>query len=243
MRLTTPTLLAATLLAIATSGHAQKFEGLALTPPMGWNSWNTFETNIDEALIKAVAQAMIDSGMRDVGYVYINLDDGWTTMERDDEGDLIVDPVKFPSGLKALSDYLHERGFKFGVYNCAGDNDVRSMTPEIVGILTNEEAIAVDQDPLGKQGSRFYIDGEREIWTRELDGGDLAVIVFNAANDRRETVIEWSMLGHSFNWGDKVWTIRDIWQQKDLGTTQSTPRISRALDPHDVMFFRLSPAK
>lgn len=103
-----------------TSIHAQKFENLALTPPMGWNSWNTFQTKINEDLVKQTADAMISSGMKDAGYEYIVLDDGWMTMERDSAGNLVPDPKKFPHGMKALIDYVHSKGLKFGLYNCAG---------------------------------------------------------------------------------------------------------------------------
>jgi alpha-galactosidase len=100
---------------------AQKFEELALTPPMGWNSWNTFQTNINEQLVKGIADVMGSSGMKDAGYSYIVLDDGWMSMERDKKtGDLIADPKKFPHGMKALADYVHSKGLKFGLYNCAG---------------------------------------------------------------------------------------------------------------------------
>ena len=99
---------------------AGKFEGLAMTPPMGWNSWNTFATNIDEKLIKETADIMVSSGLAAAGYNYIVLDDGWMTRERDANGDLVPDPVKFPSGMKALIDYVHSKGLKFGLYNCAG---------------------------------------------------------------------------------------------------------------------------
>lgn len=99
---------------------AQKFDGLAPTPPMGWNSWNTFETNINEQLVKDIADAFVDLGLKDAGYEYIVLDDGWMMRERDEDGNLVADPEKFPSGMKALADYIHERGLKFGLYNCAG---------------------------------------------------------------------------------------------------------------------------
>lgn len=100
--------------------NAQKFEGLAATPPMAWNSWNTFHTDINEQLIKETADALVSSGMRDAGYVYLVLDDGWLAMERDSQGNLVPDPKKFPGGLKALVDYVHSKGLKFGMYNCAG---------------------------------------------------------------------------------------------------------------------------
>ena len=101
--------------------YSQKFEGLALTPPMGWNSWNTFQTNINEQLVKDIADVMVSSGMKDAGYTYIVLDDGWMSMQRDSiTGDLIPDPKKFPNGMKVLIDYVHSKGLKFGLYNCAG---------------------------------------------------------------------------------------------------------------------------
>jgi alpha-galactosidase len=100
---------------------AQKFENLAPTPPMGWNSWNTFQTNINEQLVKDMADVMVASGMRDAGYTYLVLDDGWMATQRDPKtGDLVPDPKKFPNGLKPVIDYVHSKGLKFGLYNCAG---------------------------------------------------------------------------------------------------------------------------
>ena len=99
---------------------AQKFENLALTPPMGWNSWNTFQTNISEKLVMKTVDAIIASGMKEVGYQYIVLDDGWMTKQRDTNGNLVPDPKRFPHGMKALINYVHSKGLKFGLYNCAG---------------------------------------------------------------------------------------------------------------------------
>jgi alpha-galactosidase len=107
-------------LGLAGGASAQKFDGLALTPPMGWNSWNTFASNINENLIKETADAMVANGMRDAGYNYIVIDDCWESMQRDAEGNNVPDPKKFPSGMKALGDYLHSKGFKFGIHSCAG---------------------------------------------------------------------------------------------------------------------------
>ena len=103
------------------ASQAQKFEGLALTPPMGWNSWNTFATNINEQLVKDVADAFVQQGYKEAGYTYIVLDDGWMTRERDKNGNLVPDPAKFPNGMKAVADYVHSKGLKFGLYNCAGN--------------------------------------------------------------------------------------------------------------------------
>ncbi len=99
---------------------AQKFDSLALTPPMGWNSWNKFSCNINEKIIREVADAMVSSGMKDAGYVYINIDDCWQG-KRDSEGFIHPDSAKFPSGIKALADYVHSKGLKIGIYSDAGD--------------------------------------------------------------------------------------------------------------------------
>ncbi len=108
----------ALLITLHVSG--QKFSGLANTPPMGWNSWNTFQVNINESMVKAIADVMVSSGMKAAGYEYIVLDDGWMMKERDANGNLVADPLKFPAGMKALADYVHSKGLKFGLYNCAG---------------------------------------------------------------------------------------------------------------------------
>lgn len=94
--------------------------GLALVPPMGWNSWNHFGCDISEAMIRKEADAMVSSGMRDAGYQYVVVDDCWHG-ERDAEGNIHADPHRFPSGIRALADYVHSRGLKFGIYTDAGD--------------------------------------------------------------------------------------------------------------------------
>jgi alpha-galactosidase len=100
--------------------QAQKFPSLALTPPMGWNSWNKFAGDINETLIRQTADAMATNGMLAAGYNYVVVDDCWEAMDRDKLGNIVADPKKFPSGMKALGDYLHAKGFKFGIHNCAG---------------------------------------------------------------------------------------------------------------------------
>jgi alpha-galactosidase len=93
--------------------------GLALTPPMGWNTNNKLGCDINEAKIRAQADAMVTSGMKAVGYTYVNVDDCWA-VGRDKEGTIIADPERFPSGMKALGDYIHSKGLKFGIYSDAG---------------------------------------------------------------------------------------------------------------------------
>jgi alpha-galactosidase len=99
--------------------YGQKFEKLALTPPMGWNSWNKFGCNVNEQMLRDMADAMVSTGMRDAGYTYLVVDDCWHG-ERDSLGFIQPDPKHFPSGMKVLIDYIHSRGLKFGIYSCAG---------------------------------------------------------------------------------------------------------------------------
>ncbi len=93
---------------------------LANTPPMGWNSWNTFGGNISESLVKETAEAMVDLGFRQAGYEYVVIDDCWSKLQRSDDGRLVADDQKFPNGIKSLSDFIHTKGLKFGMYSCAG---------------------------------------------------------------------------------------------------------------------------
>jgi alpha-galactosidase len=382
------------LLAISTPVLAQKFEGLAPTPPMGWNTWNTFAANINETLIKQTAEVLIATGMRDAGYNYVVLDDAWLAKERDANGNLQADPVKFPSGMKALGDFLHSKGFKFGIYNCAGretcggypggrghefqdakmyaswgvdylkydwcshgtadaretyrtmrdaihaagrpivfsmcewgdskpwtwaadtghlwrttgdimscydcqqqwskgwkvildmqvgleqyagpdhwndpdmlevgthgltvaesrahfsfwcmlaaplmaGNDVRSMSEETHAILTNAEAIAVDQDKLGKQGLRVRTEKGKETWIKELSNGEWAVCVLNDRETEADVTLDWSMLNYYLK--DTKYTVRDLWAHADKGTTEKS--LTSRLQPHDVIFVRLTPIK
>lgn len=99
---------------------AQKFANLATTPPMGWNTWNKFACNINEELIRASADAMVSSGLKDAGYTYIVIDDCWHG-KRDSLGFIHPNPETFPSGMKALADYVHSKGLKLGIYSDAGN--------------------------------------------------------------------------------------------------------------------------
>lgn len=92
---------------------------LGLTPPMGWNSWNTFTWEINDKLIREAADAMA-SELKDAGYEYIVIDDCWSEKQRDSNGRLVPDRWKFPEGIKPVADYVHSKGLKFGMYSCAG---------------------------------------------------------------------------------------------------------------------------
>src|SRR5215510_817570 len=95
-------------------------KGLALTPPMGWNTWNKFGCNVSDELVRGMADAMVKTGMKDAGYQYIVIDDCWQ-VKRDARADIVPDPERFPHGMKALADYIHSLGLKFGIYSDAGE--------------------------------------------------------------------------------------------------------------------------
>jgi alpha-galactosidase len=111
-------------------------EDLALTPPMGWNSWNPFGKNVSETVIKETADAIVASGLKDAGFSYVVLDDFWHG-GRDSKGMLYPDPKRFPSGMKALADYVHGKGLKLGIYSDAGTLTCGSM-PGSFGFEEND---------------------------------------------------------------------------------------------------------
>lgn len=88
---------------------------------MGWNSWNTFGEHINETMIKETADSMVENGLLECGYEYLVIDDCWSLRERDKNGRLVADPEKFPHGMKAVAEYVHQKGLKFGMYSCAGN--------------------------------------------------------------------------------------------------------------------------
>ncbi|GGA66268.1 hypothetical protein GCM10011507_17290 [Edaphobacter acidisoli] len=365
--------------------------GIAMTPPMGWNSWNHFHRNVTDAIIRQQADAMVSSGMRDAGYIYINIDDTWEG-GRDAQGNILTNS-KFPD-MKALADYVHSKGLKLGIYSspgaktCAGfegslgyeeqdaktyaawgidylkydlcglgvqmkaagsheaahkimvdayvkmrdalrstgrpivyslcqygvddvwkwgpsvggnlwrttgdindtyarmadigfnqqlglapyagpghwndpdmlevgnggmttdeykthmslwailaapllaGNDLTTMTPETLAILTNHDVIAVDQDKLGKQGDRVSADGLTEMWARPLEGGAEAVGIFNRGTSTATTEVDFHKLG--FSGSVKA---RDLWLHKDLGSIKGPYSVT--IPAHGVVMLRV----
>ncbi len=106
--------------AVTATPAAALDNGLALTPPMGFNDWNAFGCNVSEQLIEQTADYLVTSGLKDAGYTYVNIDDCWMTHTRDADGRLVPDPVKFPDGIKGTADYVHSKGLKLGIYEDAG---------------------------------------------------------------------------------------------------------------------------
>src|SRR5690349_410931 len=94
--------------------------GLALTPPMGWNDWNAYGCNVSEQLVEQTAQAMHNNGMQAAGYQYVNIDDCWMASSRDGSGNLVASSSKFPDGIAAVANYVHSLGLKLGIYEDAG---------------------------------------------------------------------------------------------------------------------------
>lgn len=90
------------------------------TPPMGWNTWNTFGHNINEELVLKMVDLFVDKGFKDAGYEYVVIDDCWSEKERDENDRLVADHKNFPHGMKYIGDYIHSKGLKFGMYSCAG---------------------------------------------------------------------------------------------------------------------------
>jgi alpha-galactosidase len=391
----------------AQTNEPTQADGLALTPPMGWNSWNKFGCNVSEDLIKSMADAVVSSGMKDAGYQYIVIDDCWQ-VSRDKDGNIVADAQRFPSGIKALADYIHSKGLKFGIYSDAGTetcqgrpggrghefqdaltyaswdadylkydwchtgkqdaeasyetmgdalrasgrpivfslcewgthkpwlwaaeiggnlwrttgdiqdrwsgqkkwpngtccsngvtdiidqeaglysyagpghwndpdmlevgnggmsatedrshfsfwcllaaplitgNDLRNMTPETKEILTNREVIAVDQDPLGKQGRRVAfsitarggIVAHTEVWSKELQDGNRAVILFNRGDGPgpMEISVTWNQIGYPDHLSAEV---RDLWAHKDLG--KFTGSFKASVPSHGVLMVTVKP--
>jgi alpha-galactosidase len=363
--------------------------GLALTPPMGWNSWNRFACGVNEDVVKAAADAMVSSGMKDAGYEYIVIDDCWQ-VSRDAAGNIVVDSKSFPHGIKALADYVHSKGLKFGIYSdagtktCAGrpggrgheyqdalqyaawgvdylkydwcntgtqnapasyatmrdalqaagrpivfslcewgsnkpwlwatdvgnlwrttgdisdcwdckkdqlswtqildlqtglqsyagpghwndpdmlevgnggmttteyrahfslwcmlaaplmaGNDLKGMSPEIKEILTNKEVIAVDQDPLGREGRRVHKNGDLEVWAKQMGDGSRAVALLNRGASDADIAVTWEELGYPAHLSAGV---RDLWAKKDLG--KSTGSFSAKVVSHGVVMIRVEP--
>lgn len=103
-------------------------DGLALTPPMGFNNWNSTHcrAEFNESMVKGIADLFVEKGLKDAGYQYVNLDDCWALPSRDTDGKLVPDPARFPNGIKAVADYVHSKGPKLGIYTSAGTKTCNS---------------------------------------------------------------------------------------------------------------------
>ena len=360
------------------------YNGLAKTPPMGWNSWNKFARKVTDQLVRETADAMASNGMKDAGYEYINIDDTWEA-GRDAQGNIQTNE-KFPN-MKALADYVHSKGLKLGIYSspgpktCAGyegslgheeqdaktyagwgidylkydwcsaaraydyhsmqaayakmgkalidsgrpivyslcqygllhssewgpevggnlwrttgdirdswdsmshigfdlqlpvtqyanpghwndpdmlevgnggmsdaeyrthmslwsllaapllaGNDLRSVPPDIMQILTNKEVIAIDQDKLGKEATRISKNDDNEVWARPLSDGSYAVGLFNRGPQSSKVTVNWSDVGVK-----GTVRVRDLWKHSEEG--ESTGSFSADVPSHGVILLKLT---
>jgi len=385
-------LMIALILIFILPDFSQKHKNLALTPPMGWNSWNCFGPDINEKQIKEIADAIVSSGMRDAGYTYIVIDDGWQ-VGRDKDGNIIINKKKFPNGIKPLVDYVHSKGLKFGIYSDAGrktcqglpgsrgyeyqdartyaswgvdylkydwcyhgkqnseasyklmrdalykagrpivfsicewgttkpwlwardighlwrttedirdcwdcmnewggrgwtlildqqvglekyagpghwndpdmlevgngglsydeykahfsmwcvlaaplmaGNDIRMMDDKTKEILTNKEVIAIDQDPLGKQGYKLFDHGDYEIWVKELSDGEAAVALLNRGENKLNIIVNLKYIAKKMGLENRTYKIRDLWKHKFVG--KSNKKFRSKLKPHSIILLKL----
>jgi alpha-galactosidase len=207
--------------------------GVARTPPMGWNTWNSFGCNINETLIRQSADALVTSGMRDVGYQYVVVDDCWFNPSRDAQGNLQGDPVRFPSGMRALGDYLHARGLKFGIYQVPVDRTCAQYFGAYPGATGSQGHEAQD----ARQFAAWGVDYLKYDWCSPNGTIDDQVATFARMRDALAATgrpIVYSINPNSIhaktgplrNWGDvaNMWrTTEDITNAWDTGQTNGYP--------------------
>jgi alpha-galactosidase len=215
--------------------HDVPANGLAQVPPMGWNSWNLFQSNIDVKTVRAIADAMVSTGMRDAGYVYINIDDTWQGV-RDSKGNLSSNS-KFPD-MKALADYVHSKGLKFGIYSSPGPR----TCAEYPGSYGHEVQDAKTFAAWGIDYLKYDWCGARMIYT-----SDALQAVYQKMGDALHEsgrAIVFSLCeygnGHVETWGSKVggnlWRttgdISDTWTSMIANIEKQAPTASYAGPGH-----------
>ncbi|AGL16775.1 alpha-galactosidase [Actinoplanes sp. N902-109] len=227
-------LLAAGALTLVSPSAAQALDnGVGRTPPMGWNSWNTFGCNISESLIRQMADAMVSTGMRDAGYQYVVVDDCWFNPNRDSAGNLQGDPSRFPSGMKALGDYLHGKGLKFGLYEGPLDKTCAQYFNSYPGATGSQGHEAQD----ARQFAAWGVDYLKYDWCSPSGSINDQVTTFAKMRDALAATgrpILYSINSNSVhsktgpqrNWGDvaNIWrTTEDIQLAWDTGQTNGYP--------------------
>ncbi|WP_432280522.1 glycoside hydrolase family 27 protein [Streptomyces luomodiensis] len=218
------------------SGHsaAQAAPGSpALTPPLGWNSWNSFGCGVTEAQVRQATDAMVSSGMRDAGYRYVVVDDCWFDPQRDTAGNLRANPTKFPSGMRALGDYIHGRGLKFGIYQVPNERTCAQGGGSYPGSTGSKGHESQDARTFASWG----VDYLKYDWCSSAGTRDEQVARFTLMRDALRATgrpIVYSInpnsyhaiTGDTYNWGEvaDLWRttedLLDIWQN---GNTNSYP--------------------
>ncbi|MEV0895256.1 ricin-type beta-trefoil lectin domain protein [Actinoplanes sp. NPDC049802] len=207
--------------------------GVARTPPMGWNTWNTFGCNINETLIKQTADAMVSNGLRDLGYQYVVVDDCWFDPNRDSAGNLQPNLSRFPGGMKALGDYLHARGLKFGIYGVPGTRTCAQGVGTYPGSTGSKGHEVQDANRYASWGVDFL----KYDWCDGTGTINDQVTAFAKMRDALRATgrpIVFSINSNSFhcctgpqrNWSDvaNMWrTTEDITNRWDTGNTNGYP--------------------
>ncbi|MDD4141885.1 MAG: glycoside hydrolase family 27 protein, partial [Bacteroidales bacterium] len=208
--------LSVTALCISLSGQSAN---LAPTPPMGWNSWNFFEYEVSEQILKETADAMVANGMKDAGYEYIIIDDYWVG-GRDNKNRLFPDPVRFPNGIKAVSDYVHSKGLKLGIYSDAAEYTCGGVTAS----YGFEELDAKTFASWGIDYLKYdYCNAPEDVETAFIRYKKMGDALKNSGRDIVFAICEW---GQRQPWlwakaaGGHLWRTtydsRDIWSSGDV---------------------------
>ncbi len=195
--------------------HKVPYNGLAKTPPMGWNSWNKFAGKVDDAGVRAAADAMVSTGMKDAGYQYVNIDDTWE-LDRDPQGNIRTNK-KFPD-MKALADYVHSKGLKIGIYSSPGPNTCAGYIGSYGHELQDARSYAawgidyLKYDWCG--AANIYKDEDMQAVYQKMGDALRSVgrpIVFSLCQYGREDVWKWGP-----DVGGNLWRttgdIRDTWE-------------------------------
>ena len=213
----------------ASPAHALD-NGVGRTPPMGWNSWNTFFCNISESLIRGMADTIVSSGMRDAGYEYVVVDDCWMNPNRDSSGNLQADPTRFPSGMKALGDYIHNKGLKFGIYQAPLDKTCAQYFGSYPGATGSQGHEAQD----ARQFAAWGVDYLKYDWCSPSGSINDQVTTFAKMRDALAATgrpILYSINSNSIhsktgpqrNWGD----VANIWRTtEDIQLVWNTNQVN-----------------
>ncbi|XP_058097780.1 alpha-galactosidase 1-like isoform X5 [Magnolia sinica] len=170
-----------------------------MTPPMGWNSWNHFWCGINETIVRETADALVSTGLAKLGYQYVNLDDCWAELNRDSEGNFVARKSTFPSGIKALADYVHSKGLKLGIYSSAGYKTCTQTQP---GSLDYEEKDAMTFASWGIDYLKYdncFFDGTKPI----VRYPKMTRALMKTGRPIFYSLCEWGDM-HPALWGDKV---------------------------------------
>lgn len=206
------------LVLVTVSKFAYAQEKMAATPPMSWMTWNFFADNITETDIREMADAMVNTGMLEAGYNYIIIDDGWQG-GRDNKNNIIPDPKKFPSGIKALADYVHAKGLKLGIYSDAAQLTCAGYTASLG--FENQDAKTFAS--WGIDYLKYdYCNAPADVGVAKERYKTMGDALMNSGRDIAFGICEW---GHLKPWlwaaeaGGNLWRttddVRDKWKRKD----------------------------